>query len=67
MPTIRYLIDDWIEMRATLKRQLELLETGQIHTGTDFSNARMQAAISKLTDCIVAIDALLEECVGAER
>jgi hypothetical protein len=37
MVTIRDFIEDWIEMRSTLTRQLELLESGEMHTGSNIS------------------------------
>ncbi len=39
MPAIKDLIEDWIEIRATLKHQLEMLESDEIRTGLKIPNA----------------------------
>jgi len=61
------LIEDWIEMRATLKRQLEMLKSGQMHTGTDLPNTTTKAAITRVEACIGELNALLKEYSHAQR
>ena len=45
MATVKDLVEDWIQIRSTLQRQLEMLESGQMHTGTNISDA------AKRDDC----------------
>jgi hypothetical protein len=58
MLTIRDLIEDWIEMRATLKRHLEVLESD---TGTSVTTASTEAAIVMIKSWISELNALLKE------
>ena len=38
MATVKDLVEDWIEIRSTLQRQLEMLESGLVGTGTHLSD-----------------------------
>ena len=58
MLIIRDLIEDWIEMRATLKRHLEMLETD---AATGAATASTEAAIVMIKSCISELNALLKE------
>jgi hypothetical protein len=58
MLTIRDLIEDWIEMRARLKRHLEVLESD---AATSAASASTEAAIVMLKACISELNALLKE------
>lgn len=48
MVTIRDLVEDWIEMRSTLARQLELLESGEMHTGSNIPDTTTRATIAQI-------------------
>jgi hypothetical protein len=58
MSTIRDLIEDWIEMRAMLKRHLEVLE---FDATTSAASASTEAAIVMIKSCITELNALLKE------
>jgi len=67
MPAIEDLIEDWIEMRPTLKHQLEMLESDEIRTGLDLPNATTQATLTRIETCISELNALLKEYARADR
>lgn len=64
MATIKDLIEDWIVMRSTLVRQLEMLKSEQMHTGTDLSDTT-EATIIRVEVCIAELTSLLKEHVRA--
>lgn len=61
MVTIRDLVGDWIEMRSTLTRQLELLESGEMHIGAKVSDTTARATIAQIEKWIGELNALLKE------
>jgi hypothetical protein len=58
MAEIKHLIEEWIEMRATLQRQLKLLESGEIRTG---ESGATQATIARIKALIEELNGLLKE------
>ena len=54
--TTNDLIEDWIQIRATLQRQVRMLESGESH-GSDAT----AATIAHLKTCISELNALLKE------
>jgi hypothetical protein len=58
MAEIKHLIEEWIEMRGTLQRQLKMLESGQIRAGED---STAQATIARIKALIDELNALLKE------
>ena len=48
MTEIKHLIEEWIEMRATLQRQLKMLESGEMRMGPDISDSTTQATIARI-------------------
>jgi hypothetical protein len=48
MATVKDLVEDWIEIRSTLQRQLEMLESGQMHAGTHLSDTRTKETIVQI-------------------
>jgi hypothetical protein len=68
MATINDLVEDWIEIRAKLQRQLKELESGQLHTGEAVSDSTMEATRGRLKRWIDELNALLKEyaSVGAK-
>ncbi len=65
MVTIKDLVEDWIEMRSTLTRQLELLKSGEMHTGAKVSDTTAQATIAQIEKWIGELNALLKEYARA--
>lgn len=65
MGPIKDLIEDWIAMRSTLIRQLEMLKSGKMHTGTNVPNVTTEATISRVEACIRELNALLKEYARA--
>lgn len=67
MLAIKDLIEDWIEIRATLKHQLEMLESDEIRTGLKIPNATTQATLASIEICVREINSLLKEYARADR
>ncbi len=61
MTEIKHLIEEWIEMRATLQRQLKMLESGELRTGANISDSATQATIARLKEWIDELNSLLKE------
>ena len=60
MMTTKDLIEDWIVMRSTLVRQLEMLKSEQMHTETNASETT-RATVVRVETCIAELTALLKE------
>jgi hypothetical protein len=58
MAEVKHLIEEWIEMRATLQRQLKLLESGEIHAG---ESGAAQTTIARIKALIDELNGLLKE------
>ena len=65
MPTVKDLVEDWIEIRSTLQRQLEMRESGQMHMGTHLSDTTMKATIVRIMTWIGELSALLKKYARA--
>lgn len=65
MVIVKDLIEDWIAMRSTLVRQLEMLKSGEMHAGTNVSDATTQASIVRVEACIHELTALLKDYARA--
>jgi hypothetical protein len=65
MATVKDLVEDWIKIRSTLQRQLEMLESGQMHTGPHLSDARTKETIVRIKKWIGELNALLKEYARA--
>ncbi|MDR3448758.1 MAG: hypothetical protein P4M15_03245 [Alphaproteobacteria bacterium] len=61
MTEIKHLIEEWIEMRATLQGQLKMLESGEMRMGTDISDSATQATIARIRAWIDELNSLLKE------
>jgi hypothetical protein len=57
---IKDLVEEWIQMRSTLRRQLELLKSAEMHTGTNGSDTT-QETIARIEKWISELNALLKE------
>ena len=67
MTTITDLIEDWIQMRSTLQRQLKMLESGEMHTGGKISDSTTRDTIVRVRHCIDELNSLLKEYAIAPR
>ena len=65
MATVKDLIEDWIAMRSTLVRQLEMLKSGQMHGGTNVADITTEATVARVEACIHELNALLKEYARA--
>ena len=61
MPEVKHLIEEWIQMRATLQRQLKMLESGEVRTGNNISASTTQATIARIKEWIDELNSLLKE------
>ena len=53
------LVASWNERRAMLAHQLEMLESGEMHTGTNVLDATTKQDIARLRSWIAELDALI--------
>ncbi|MGO9723081.1 MAG: hypothetical protein ACLPOA_21465 [Methylocella sp.] len=67
MAIIHDFVEDWIEMRSKLQRQLKLLESGKIGTGADVIGSTTEATIIRLKKWIDELNDLLKEYAHADR
>jgi hypothetical protein len=65
MATVKDLVEDWIEIRSMLQRQLEMLESGQMDMGTHLSDITTKEAIVRIKAWIGELNALLKEYARA--
>ena len=65
MATVKDLVEDWIEIRSTLQRQLEMLESGQMQAGTNLSDTTTKETIVRIKKWIGELNALLKEYARA--
>jgi hypothetical protein len=61
------LIEDWIQMRSTLQRQLKMLESGEMHTGDRIPDSTARDTIVRVRRCIDELNSLLKEYAIAPR
>lgn len=57
---IKDLVEEWIQIRTMLRRQLELFKSGEMHTGTN-GHDTTQATITRIEKWISELNALLKE------
>ncbi len=57
---IKDLIEEWIQMRTILRRQLEQLKSGNVHSATD-GHDTTQETIIRIEKWIGELNALLKE------
>ena len=67
MAIIHDFVEDWIEMRSKLQRQLKLLESGKTDTGTNVIGSTTEATIIRLKKWIDELNDLLKEYAHANR
>jgi hypothetical protein len=67
MTIVHDFVEEWIEMRSKLQRQLKLLESGKIDTGTAIIGSTTEATINRLKKWIEELNDLLKEYAHADR
>ena len=67
MAIIHDFVEDWIEMRSKLQRQLKLLESGKMGTETNVVGSTTEATIIRLKKWIDELNDLLKEYAHADR
>jgi hypothetical protein len=61
------LIEDWIQMRSTLQRQLKMLESSEMHAGDKISDSTAGDTIVRVRRCIAELNSLLKEYAISPR
>ncbi len=61
MMAINDLVEDWIQIRSTLQRQLKMLQSGGPPSQSVISESEMKATIARIKGCIDEMNALLKE------
>lgn len=61
MAVIHDLVEDWIQIRSTLQRQLKLLQSAEAPSEPDISGNAKEATIAGIKACIEELNALLKE------
>jgi hypothetical protein len=61
MVTINDLVEDWIQIRSTLQRQLKMLQSGEPPSESVISESEKKATITRIKGCIDEMNALLKE------
>jgi len=67
MATVHDFVEDWKEMRSKLQRQLKMLESGDMTTGTTVIGSSTEATIIRIKKWIDELNALLKEYTLADR
>jgi hypothetical protein len=65
MVTATDLVEDWIEIRSKLQRQLKMFEAGEKHAGHKISDSTTTATVARLKKCVSELNELLKEYGGA--
>ena len=66
MTAITDLIEDWIQMRSTLQRQLKMLESSE-YAGDKISDSTIGDTIVRVRRCIDELNSLLKEYAISPR
>jgi hypothetical protein len=61
------LIEDWIQMRSTLQRQLKMLESGEMFAGDQISDSTIRDTIVRVRRNIDELNSLLKEYAISTR
>ena len=61
------LIEDWIQMRSTLQRQLKMLESGKMHTEDKIPDSTTRDTTIRVRRCIDELNSLLKEYATAQQ
>jgi hypothetical protein len=55
------LIEDWIQIRSTLQRQLEMLDSNEAQGNLDISDGMRETTINHIKQWVADITSLLKE------
>jgi hypothetical protein len=61
MTTIYDMVEDWIQIRSTLQRQIQMLESGQIQAGAKDAESAITGTILRLKGWVHELNELLKE------
>jgi hypothetical protein len=61
MVTATDLVEDWIEIRSKLQRQVKILEAGEKHLADQISDSTTTATVARLKKCVSELNELLKE------
>ena len=67
MTAITDLIEDWIQIRSTLQRQLKMLESSEMYAGDKISDSTIRDTIVRVRRCIDGLNSLLKEYAISPR
>ena len=67
MTTTTDLIEDWIQIRSTLQRQLKMLESETMHTGDNIPDSTARDTTARVRRCIDELNSLLKEHASAPK
>ena len=67
MAIIHDFVEDWIEMRSKLQKQLKLIESGKMGTGTNVIGSTTEATAIRLKKWVAELNELLKEYAQADR
>jgi uncharacterized protein YerC len=67
MPAIHDLIEDWIQIRTMLQRQLKLLESDGTRSGAQVADAATEATIERIKRCLQDMNGLLKQYAGSDK
>jgi hypothetical protein len=61
MTTTTDLIEDWIQIRSTFQRQIQMLESDKMQTASSIQDATTKETIIRLKAWIIDLNKLLKE------
>ena len=67
MVAINDLVEDWIQIRSTLQRQLKTLQSGEPPSKSVISESERKATLVRIKGCIDEMNALLKEYARAHQ
>jgi hypothetical protein len=67
MPAIHDLIEDWIQIRTMLQKQIKLLEADGSRGDAGLVDAGTEATMERLRRCLLEMNALLKQHAGADK
>jgi hypothetical protein len=67
MAGINDLVEDWIQIRSTLQRQLKMLHSSEALSDSDISESEKEATIARIKGCVEEMNALLKEYARAHQ
>ena len=64
--TVKDLIEDWIQMRSALQRQVQAIQKGELQTGGKELSHPKEAMVSQLKSLIEELNSLLKQYAGQD-